>query len=81
MEITLIRHTRVAVPPGTCYGWSDVPVADTFEQEAEVVRQRLHEMPFDAVYTSPLKRARILAEYCGFANAIADPRLREMNMG
>ena len=81
MIITLIRHTRVAVPPGTCYGWSDVPVADTFEQEAEVVRQRLQGMQFDAVYTSPLTRAKQLAEYCGFSNAIADPRLREMNMG
>ena len=81
MFISLIRHTRVAVPPGTCYGWTDVPVADTFEEEAAVVRQRLMGMSFDAVYTSPLTRARKLAEYCGFTDAIADPRLREMNMG
>ncbi len=81
MEITLIRHTRVAVEGGTCYGWSDVPVADTFEQEAEVVRQHLNGIVFDAAYTSPLSRARKLAAFCGFPDAIPDPRLREMNMG
>ena len=28
MDVILIRHTSVNVPKGTCYGWSDVPVAD-----------------------------------------------------
>lgn len=81
MEIILIRHTRVAVERGTCYGWSDVPVADTFTQEAETVRQRIEGCHFDQVYTSPLTRARLLASYCGYPDAIADPRLREMHMG
>ena len=81
MEITFIRHTRVAVPPFTCYGWTDVPLADTFEEEASVVRQKLESTSFDCVYTSPLTRARRLATYCGHADAIVDDRLREMNMG
>ena len=34
MKITLIRHTRVAVETGICYGWSDVGVAPSFETEA-----------------------------------------------
>ena len=34
MEVYMIRHTSVGVPKGTCYGWTDVPIADTFEQEA-----------------------------------------------
>ena len=29
MEVILIRHTSVDVPPGTCYGHSDVPLKDT----------------------------------------------------
>lgn len=37
----MIRHTSVGVPKGTCYGWSDVPVADTFEQEAAVTKENL----------------------------------------
>ena len=32
MKVTLIRHTKVDVPKGTCYGWSDVPVANSFEE-------------------------------------------------
>ena len=37
MKITLIRHTRVAVETGICYGWSDVGVAPSFETEASRV--------------------------------------------
>ena len=81
IEITFIRHTRVAVPPGTCYGWTDVPLADTFEEEASEVKRQLQDMRFDCTYTSPLTRARRLADYCGYRNAIVDDRLKEMNMG
>lgn len=82
MKITLVRHTRVALPQGTCYGWSDVPVADSFEAEAKQTLQNLktHE-PFDAVFSSPLQRARQLAAFCGFPDAMLDERLKEMNMG
>lgn len=82
MKIVLIRHTRVDVAPGTCYGWTDVPVAKTFEAEAAVTKARLQLCgPFDAVYTSPLARARLLAAYCGYPDATPDDRLKEMNMG
>lgn len=77
----MIRHTSVAVPKGTCYGWSDVPVADTFEQEAAVTRAKLEGMVFDQVYSSPLTRATKLAAYCGFPSPVLDDRLKEMNMG
>ncbi len=81
MRVTLVRHTSVAVPRGTCYGWSDVPLADTFEEEASATRQRLQGMGFDHAFTSPLTRARRLAAFCGFPDATVDDRLREMNMG
>ena len=86
MEITLIRHTSVGVPKGTCYGWSDVPVAETFEQEAAETRRQLQEIineqgNFDVVFSSPLSRARKLAAFCGYPDAILDDRLKEMNMG
>ena len=81
MRVTMIRHTSVAVPKGTCYGWSDVPVADTFEQEAAVTRAKLEGMVFDQVYSSPLTRATKLAAYCGFPSPVLDDRLKEMNMG
>ena len=81
MRVTMIRHTSVAVPKGTCYGWRDVPVADTFEQEAAVTRAKLEGMVFDQVYSSPLTRATKLAAYCGFPSPVLDDRLKEMNMG
>lgn len=82
MQVVLIRHTSVAVPRGTCYGQTDVPVSDTFEQEAEQTLRNLQPfMPFDAVYSSPLMRARKLAAYCGYPTPTVDARLMEMNMG
>ena len=94
MDLIMIRHTSVGVPRGTCYGWTDVPVADTFLQEAAETLRNLHPlMPFDRVYSSPLTRARMLAEYCMEqlpptnppsrqpTEIILDPRLKEMNMG
>ena len=51
MDIILVRHTSVDVPKGTCYGWTDVPVRNTFEKEAEVTRQSLEQfLPFDKVF-------------------------------
>jgi len=81
MEIVLIRHTSVDVPKGTCYGQTDVPVAQTFESEAAETRQRLGDKPFDAVYSSPLTRAKVLAASCGFPHPTLDDRLMEMHMG
>lgn len=82
MQVVLIRHTSVAVPRGTCYGQTDVPVSDTFEQEAEQTLRNLQPfMPLDAVYSSPLTRARKLAAYCGYPTPTVDARLMEMNMG
>ena len=82
MEVILIRHTSVDVPQGTCYGWTDVPVRDTFPQEAAITKKQLETYsPIDAVYSSPLTRARKLAAFCGFPDATTDDRLKEMNMG
>lgn len=81
MEVTLIRHTSVGVPKGTCYGWTDVPLADTFIEEAENTKQQLQGLIFNQVFSSPLSRARKLAAYCGYPNPIIDERLKEMNMG
>jgi alpha-ribazole phosphatase len=81
MKVYLIRHTHVGVPKGTCYGQTDVPLADTFEEEAAVTKANLQGITFDRVYTSPLTRAWKLAKFCGFSDAQPDDRLKEMNMG
>ena len=81
MRVTLIRHTSVDVPKGTCYGWTDVPVAVTFPTEAAATRRALNNKSFDAVYSSPLTRARLLAAACGYDKPKIDNRLKEINMG
>ena len=82
MELILIRHTSVDVPPGTCYGQTDVPLRPSFPEEAEAVcRQLAGYAPFDRVYTSPLSRCVRLVEYGGYADAVRDARLLELNFG
>lgn len=80
MKIYIIRHTAVGVN-GVCYGQTDVPLKETFESEAEIVKQNLKDIAFDAVFSSPLSRAKKLAEYCGYENIRLKDRLKELNFG
>lgn len=86
MKITLVRHT--AVDPkwrSVCYGNTNVPLADTFAEEAEQVRRQLNLSVHDAIFSSPLNRALSLAHYClppeRWHLIETDDRLREMNFG
>ena len=82
MEVYLIRHTSVDVPAGVCYGQSDVPLRLTFESEAAACREQLQSLaPFDAVFTSPLSRCVRLATFCGYPDAVREPRIMEINFG
>ena len=82
MEIILIRHTAVDVPPGTCYGQTDVPLKADFEEDAAVTREKLADFgPIDCAYTGPLSRCTRLAEFCGYGDAERDARLMEINFG
>lgn len=81
MTIHLIRHTSVDVPPGVCYGRSDVPLAPTFDEEAARVCGKLRGIAFDGVWSSPSTRCLRLAERCGFPAPHRDERLRELDFG
>lgn len=81
MKTTLIRHTSVDVAKGVCYGFTDVPLKSTFKEEAAITAKNLEGISFDKVYSSPLTRARLLAEYCGYTDVVTDDRLKEMNFG
>lgn len=81
MKIYLVRHTAVDVPQGTCYGQTDVPLKPTFEAEAEIVKNKLDNFSFDAVYSSPLSRCRRLSVYCGHEDASLQDRLKELSFG
>lgn len=80
MKIYVIRHTAVGVN-GVCYGQTDVPLKETFEAEAEVVKSKLKNIKFDAVFSSPLSRARKLAKYCGYEEIQLCDRLKELHFG
>lgn len=81
MKIWMVRHTSVDVPAGTCYGQTDVPLKDSFPEEAAQCKANLPDIQFDAVYTSPLTRCTRLATACGYPNARYDNRLKEMYFG
>lgn len=80
MEVYVIRHTPVALSRDTCYGQSNVPLADTFLQDIE---QYKNEFPkdFDIVYCSPLTRCKELATALQFENIAYENALMEMNFG
>ena len=80
MEVYVIRHTQVAVGKDTCYGQSDVSLADTFLQDAEKLKNQLPN-DFDAIYCSPLQRCKDLAIVLELNNIQFDSALMEMNFG
>lgn len=82
MKLVVIRHTSVAVLSGICYGQSDVAVADSFNQEKEKTAAKIQSLNFDAIYSSPLKRCKLLAEgLFEKEKIIFDERLKELNFG
>lgn len=81
MEVYLIRHTSVDVPAGFAYGQTDVPLNATFTEEAARVKEELDTLTFDKVWTSPLSRCVMLADFCGYPDAERDNRLKELNFG
>ncbi|WP_421919366.1 alpha-ribazole phosphatase [Marinifilum sp.] len=81
MEIYLIRHTAVAIEKGICYGQKDVDLAETYPQELETVKTSLEGVEFDKIYTSPLTRAKKLANDIYPDKAEEDKRLMELNFG
>lgn len=46
-----------------------------------VTKAKIESIHFDMAYTSPLSRCTRLAQYCGFGDAIRDPRILELNFG
>ncbi|MEL7109493.1 MAG: alpha-ribazole phosphatase [Pseudomonadota bacterium] len=82
MPLILLRHTTPLVAEGTCYGRTDLPLTETFEQEAEQV---IAELPKIAkIVSSPLQRCRRLADAVGQARGLAvtiEPNVTEMDFG
>ena len=66
MALIFVRHTTPRVAPGTCYGRSDLALADSFGAEAEAVAAALARLnPEGPILSSPLSRCLRLAERLG----------------
>lgn len=81
-RLTLLRHTKPDVPPGTCYGRSDLRLAESFADEYESVLSRLP--AFDHLISSPLQRCQRLARHIATATdtpLLIRPDWTEMDFG
>lgn len=79
MEVYLIRHTQPLVEKGLIYGRTDVPLAESFTTEKDIVLNQLPEI-FDAVYSSPSTRCTRLAEVIS-TQYLIEKSLYELNFG
>lgn len=83
MNLHIVRHTKLNVPPGVCYGETDVEVRASFQEEAGIVKSKLDGIRFTHCFSSPLTRCRVLAEnIISYSLTIQyDDRLKELNFG
>jgi len=81
--VYLVRHGETAWSrTGQHTSFTDLSLTQQGEQEARRVGQRLANLQFAKVFTSPLKRAADTCELAGFgARAEIDPDLVEWNYG
>lgn len=85
MKLWLLRHARVVLPPGLCYGASDVPADEVLTAEAAQAIAPL--LPAGLpVRVSDLRRAQQLhlalrALRPDLGAAKTEPRIREMDFG
>lgn len=83
MEVYLIRHTSPVFEKGLIYGHTDLPLADSFEQEKIAVLDQLPPV-IEAVFSSPSSRCTQLASAIAKAHDIiyqTDQAIRELNFG
>lgn len=81
--VLLARHGETAWSlTGQHTGLTDLPLTERGERNARRLGERLKDLTFTKVFTSPLQRARRTCELAGFAAAAeADPQLVEWNYG
>jgi probable phosphoglycerate mutase len=84
-SVTLVRHGQTESSKRMIYsGRRDIPLTDQGREQACRVARQLAGTGVDAVYTSPLSRARDTAELIAAAAAaplIVEPRLIEVDYG
>ncbi len=80
--IYLIRHTTPLVAKDICYGQTNLEVTQNFETEASSIKDLIKEFVPDAVFSSPLKRCKLLADQLFPDKSIStNPLLKEIDFG
>ncbi len=81
-RVVLVRHTRPAVPPGICYGRTDLELAASWRAD---IAACLATVPAATrVLSSPAQRCRTLARALGRRDGVpvqVDDRLQELDFG
>ena len=82
-RLLLVRHGETAWSlSGQHSGHADIPLTLNGEEEARRLGDRIRDVSFRYVFTSPLLRARQTCQFAGFAdNAEAEPDLIEWDNG
>jgi len=81
LELWVVRHGETPASRGqTLAGWTDVPLTDVGEREAEALRPVLAGESFEDVWSSDLKRTVATARLA-WGEPRQDPRLREIHFG
>ncbi len=81
MKIWGLRHARVAVPPGVCYGRSDFPMTDGFDDEIMRLRAALPN-GLKEIWSSPAGRCLHTAHALAAGLSLrTDARLLELDFG
>lgn len=81
-RLLLMRHPPVNVPAGVCYGQSDVPLLDGWEQGLLEQLDAMHRV--GRILSSPLSRCREPAQWLSEHLSVPidqDHRLMELNFG
>jgi broad specificity phosphatase PhoE len=83
--ILLARHGETEWNrSGRWQGWADPPLNDTGRAQARRLAEQLRTVPFDAVYSSDLRRAHETAEIVAEPHGVpvvTEPGLREIDIG
>lgn len=83
LKVFLLRHgeTQYNADGNRYCGLTDISLTDLGLHQASLVNSQLKGIEFDAVYASPLTRARLTAELATERDVLTDQRLIEMDFG
>lgn len=83
-KLILIRHGQTEMNAQNLYfGKLNPPLNELGIEQAYTAKEKLSNIAYDCIYSSPLERARETAEICNYLNKeiIYDSRLEEINFG